>query len=90
MPQQNFDFKGANIQKQIITSAPVPESKTNTTSLKLEESDKERYRQFAFTNDMSASELFRQGADLYIKQNEYKDKIDKYWEALTAWLERLP
>ena len=90
MPQQTFDFRHSHIEKQIITPGHIPESKTTPTSLKLEESDKERYRQFAFSKDISASELFRRGADKYIKQSDYEEKIEKYWDALTAWLDKLP
>lgn len=95
MPQQTFDFNNAHIQTQTINQytpehKPIPESKTSLINFKVEGTEKENTANFCLEQDISVSEFYREAGKLYRKLYPHLSKIEKYWDALISWLERLP
>lgn len=91
MPQQNFDFhKVGTVNIFSGSPARVPESKTTPVTLKLEESEKNDIANFCLKEDLSVSQFYREAGRFYRVVYPYKEKLERYWEAVTSLILRLP
>lgn len=71
-------------------SKTPPESKTELVNFKVEDSEKKEIANFCFEHDLSVSQFYRKAGRQYKKLYPYKDKVEKYWDAMISWLIRLP
>jgi len=88
--QQEINFNGRVGKVVINPPGASPESITTMTSFKAKQSEIDEFSLFCGRNDLSRSEGIRDALKWYMAMYPHKEKIQRYWQALTAWLTRLP
>jgi len=93
MTQQNFDFRNSHIEKQLIKGSPevIPEqSKDSRIQFRIEPNREEEVKDFCFENNLTKTDLAREGMYFYMAHYAYKDKLRDHWKTVKAVLDTLP
>lgn len=91
MTQENLFRENKIHTINIFSSQPQSaESKSETVNARFESTHLKELKAFCFDNDLTLSDVLRDSSRLYMSLYKYRHKIERYWEALISWLQKLP